>query len=147
MFSSHITMNALITDALFKFLLFSGVSLDLVWRLMKPFSGFVFQAGFQSQYLYTIQLSNIWNCRQIQDTWGFGNNHLCIVSPTHSVKVLERSFKQGVMLSIPPHCSLWRITLLLSQWPWIINYWIIIIPPFNASLITCYEVTAKTRAA
>ena len=72
-------------------------------------------------------------------TWGFG--------PRPRRWASERSFKQGVVFTIPLCCSLWRITLLASQWPCIIDFWIITQPPFNASLISGCEVTAETRAA
>lgn len=72
---------------------------------------------------------------------------LCTPAHTHSVKFLKDHLSKVLCLAFLSIVHRERITLLSSQWPCIIDLWIIIIPLFNASLISSYEVTAETRAA
>lgn len=95
------------------------VALDLVSDTLVCWSGYI------STTKLLCPVFNIQNCFKMKNI--FGN--------THSIKILWRSLKKGVMFSIPPNCSLWGITVLSSQFPCIIDLWIIIIPPFNTSLM------------
>lgn len=99
-------MRTLIIDTLFKMLLLYFITLDLVLEINET----LHRLCFRGRVSVTISLFNPTfqhlklplNARYMR-IW---EHHLYTLAPTHSVKVLERSFKQGVMFSIPLHCSL-----------------------------------------
>lgn len=107
LFSGYMRMSTFIIDALFKLLLFYFITLELVLEINDTTLHWL---CFRGRFSITISLLSptfqhlklLLNARYMR-IW---EHHLCTPAPTHSVKVLERSFKQGVMFTIPLYCSL-----------------------------------------